>query len=86
MINEEQARRTLLVSVKQNQASNSYSTKTATSAQLLEHITPLPLGEGLGVWLEGAGSVAALYNALSTCSLICSSSSFIFTTMFCISA
>ena len=60
--------------------------KTATSAQLLEHITPLPLGEGLGVWLEGAGSVAALYNALSTCSLICSSSSFIFTTMFCISA
>ena len=68
-------------------------TSSLASLRLLEHITPLPLGEGaggrldgLGGRLEGAGGEAVFYSALSTCSLICSSSSFIFTTMFCISA
>ena len=58
-------------------------------ARLLEHITPLPFGEGLGGEAVGGEAVvgeAVFYSALSTCSLICSSSSFIFTTMFCISA
>ena len=107
-INEEQVRRTLLSSVKQNQAINSRTKRKPAEpggsqlfcepVALLHYDSwsislPSLLGrelggrlDGLGVRLEGAGGEAVFYSALSTCSLICSSSSFIFTTMFCISA
>ena len=89
MKNQRQGGRTLLSSVIQNQAINSCSANLLSPLNSWSHITPFPFGEGLGGEAVGGEAVvgeAVFYSALSTCSLICSSSSFIFTTMFCISA